>query len=81
MPPATEGHRARLRVAGAHYRDSFVHPTGAVLAVRAYCEQSDFRQVYFDMSRATSEIIGDAGYAMPHPADVVRSQRWADQAH
>jgi hypothetical protein len=32
------------------------------------------------MSRASSEIIGDAGYA-PRMADFARSQRWADQAY
>jgi small conductance mechanosensitive channel len=57
------------------------NPTGAVLVVRAYCATGDFWQVYFDMNRMVSEVIGDAGYAMPRMGDLVRSQRWADQPH
>jgi small conductance mechanosensitive channel len=57
-------------------------PDGAVLTVRAYCETADYWQVYFDMSRTVSEIIGDAGYSPLRIADFVRAQqRWAEQPH
>jgi len=56
-------------------------PDGAVLAVRAYCQTADYWQVYFDMSRAVSEVIGDAGYS-PLRVDFMRAQqRWAEQPH
>jgi small conductance mechanosensitive channel len=55
-------------------------PDGAVLAVRAYCETADYWQVYFDMSRTISEVIGDAGYMVPHITDFKRAQpRWVEQ--
>ncbi|NET08791.1 MAG: mechanosensitive ion channel family protein [Symploca sp. SIO2B6] len=38
---------------------------GTVLAVRPYCNNDHYWQVYFDTNRAISETGGDAGYSAP----------------
>jgi len=55
-------------------------PTGAILAVRSYCANDNYSQVFFDMNRVVSEVIGDAGYAV-RPGELVRPPQWSDRAH
>lgn len=38
---------------------------GPVLAVRPYCHNDHYWQVYFDTNRAIREAFGDAGFAVP----------------
>jgi small conductance mechanosensitive channel len=38
---------------------------GTVLAVRPYCDNEDYWQVYFDVNRAITEAFGEAGYPVP----------------
>ncbi|NEQ96632.1 MAG: mechanosensitive ion channel family protein [Cyanothece sp. SIO2G6] len=38
---------------------------GTVLAVRPYCSNDHYWQVYFDTNRAISEVCGEAGYSAP----------------
>ncbi len=40
-------------------------PMGAVLAVRPYCHNDHYWQVYFDTNKAIVETFGDAGYPVP----------------
>lgn len=40
-------------------------PMGPVLAVRPYCHNSDYWQVYFDTNRAIREVFGEAGFPAP----------------
>lgn len=39
--------------------------SGPVLAVRPYCHNSDYWQVYFDTNKVIRESFGDAGYPVP----------------
>ncbi len=39
--------------------------SGPVLAVRPYCHNNDYWQVYFDTNRAIKESFGEAGYPVP----------------
>jgi small conductance mechanosensitive channel len=48
-------------------------PLGPVLAVRPYCHNDDYWQVYFDTNRAISEVGGDAGFPAPQQHIFVRS--------
>jgi small conductance mechanosensitive channel len=52
---------------------------GTLLAVRAYCRNDHYWQVYFDMSRTISEVIGDGGYTPRDTADVARAAQWSGQ--
>ncbi|MCF4969539.1 mechanosensitive ion channel family protein [Nostoc sp. CMAA1605] len=38
---------------------------GTVLAVRPYCHNEDYWQVYFDTNKAIKETFGEAGYPVP----------------
>ncbi len=38
---------------------------GTVLAVRPYCNNEDYWQVYFDVNKAITETFGEAGYPIP----------------
>lgn len=38
---------------------------GPVFAVRPYCSNKDYWQVYFDTNRLIRETFGQAGYAVP----------------
>ncbi|AUT02981.1 mechanosensitive ion channel protein MscS [Nostoc sp. CENA543] len=38
---------------------------GTVLAVRPYCHNQDYWQVYFDTNKAIKETFGEAGYPVP----------------
>lgn len=39
--------------------------SGPVLAVRPYCHNNDYWQVYFDTNKAIKESFGEAGYPVP----------------
>jgi len=47
---------------------------GPVLAVRPYCHNDHYWQVYFDSNRTIRESFGAAGFAAPMPAQVVVMQ-------
>ena len=40
-------------------------PGGCVLAVRPYCNNSNYWQVYFDTQQAIRDTLGAAGYPAP----------------
>ncbi len=44
---------------------------GPVLAVRPYCHNDHYWQVYFDANRVIRDSFGQAGYASPMPAHMV----------
>lgn len=44
---------------------------GRVLAVRPYCHNDHYRQVYFATNRTIRDSFGEAGFAAPMPAQVV----------
>ena len=44
---------------------------GPVLAVRPYCHNDHYWQVYFDTNRTIREALGAAGFPAPMPAQVV----------
>ncbi len=46
---------------------------GPVLAVRPFCHDTDYWQVYFDTNTAIAQTFGKAGYPMPAPNYAVRS--------
>ncbi|WP_420991827.1 mechanosensitive ion channel family protein [Cupriavidus sp. 30B13] len=48
---------------------------GPVLAVRPYCHNDHYWQVYFDTNRIMRESFGEAGYAAPMPAQLVVLQQ------
>ena len=48
-------------------------PLGPVLAVRPYCHNDHYWQVYFDVNRAIREVGGDAGFPAPQQHVFVRS--------
>jgi small conductance mechanosensitive channel len=48
------------------------NPMGAVIAVRPYCHNSHYWQVYFDTNRAISDVCGEAGYAVPETRHALR---------
>ncbi|WP_427306699.1 mechanosensitive ion channel family protein [Cupriavidus sp. H39] len=52
---------------------------GPVLAVRPYCHNDHYWQVYFDTNRILRECFGQAGYAAPMPAHMVVVQQAAAQ--
>jgi len=39
---------------------------GPVLAVRPFCDNADYWQVYFEANRVIVEVCGDAGYPVPN---------------
>lgn len=47
---------------------------GPVLAVRPYCNNDNYWQVYFDTNRTIRESFGEAGFAAPMPAQIVLMQ-------
>lgn len=47
---------------------------GPVLAVRPYCHNDHYWQVYFDTNRTIHDSFGAAGFAAPTPAQVVMLQ-------
>jgi small conductance mechanosensitive channel len=48
--------------------------SGPLLAVRPYCHNDNYWQVYFDTNKAISEAFGQAGYPVPQPQYVVNGQ-------
>ncbi|MBP0637651.1 mechanosensitive ion channel family protein [Cupriavidus sp. AcVe19-6a] len=50
---------------------------GPVLAVRPYCHNDNYWQVYFDTNRIIRDCFGQAGYAAPMPAHMVVVQQAA----
>ncbi len=46
---------------------------GPVLAVRPYCHNDHYWQVYFDTNRVIREVFGAAGYPVPETHTVLRS--------
>jgi len=53
---------------------------GPVLAVRPYCNNDHYWQVYFDTNRVIRETFGQAGFAAPMPAQMVVVQNGATGA-
>ncbi|MBN4665890.1 mechanosensitive ion channel family protein [Pandoraea nosoerga] len=47
------------------------NPAGPVLAVRPYCHNRDYWQVYFDTNRAISEVGGTAQWPVPAPRQIL----------
>ncbi|TJZ73102.1 mechanosensitive ion channel family protein [Chitiniphilus eburneus] len=48
---------------------------GPILAVRPYCHNDHYWQVYFDTNRVIRESFGEAGFAAPMPAQAVIVQQ------
>ena len=49
------------------------NPLGPLLAVRPYCSNVHYWQVYFDTNRVIRETFGDAGFPAPEQPIVVRT--------
>jgi small conductance mechanosensitive channel len=49
------------------------NPMGAVIAVRPYCQNSHYWQVYFDTNKAINDVCGEAGYAIPETRYALRN--------
>jgi small conductance mechanosensitive channel len=49
------------------------NPMGAVIAVRPYCHNSHYWQVYFDTNKAISDVCGEAGYPVPETRHGLRT--------
>lgn len=47
---------------------------GPVLAVRPFCHNDHYWQVYFDSNRTIRDSFGEAGFAAPTPAQIVMVQ-------
>jgi small conductance mechanosensitive channel len=48
-------------------------PMGPVLAVRPYCNNAHYWQVYFDTNRTIRETFGEAGFPAPEQHFAVRN--------
>ena len=46
---------------------------GPVLAVRPYCHNDHYWQVYFDTNRLIADSFGEAGYPAPSQQIIVRN--------
>lgn len=49
-----------------------------VLAVRPYCNNDNYWQVYFDTNKAIREVIGEAGFPVPEQRYALTSQNGSD---
>jgi len=49
------------------------NPMGTVIAIRPYCHNNHYWQVYFDTNKAISEVGAEAGYATPGTLHAVRN--------
>jgi small conductance mechanosensitive channel len=49
------------------------NPLGTVLAVRPFCHNSNYWQVYFDTNKAIAEVGAAGGFAVPETRMAVRS--------
>jgi small conductance mechanosensitive channel len=55
--------------------------TGAILAVRSYCESDKYLQVRAEVTRVISEVIGDAGYGL-RASEIAHAAQWTtERAH
>ena len=54
-------------------------PLGPVLAVRPYCDNRVYWQVYFDTNRAIRDALGEAGFPPPEQPIVVRNDGFASK--
>ena len=50
---------------------------GPVLAVRPYCNNANYWQVYFDTNRVIREAFGEAGFPAPESHYAIRTERLA----
>ena len=50
------------------------NPDGPVLAVRPYCHNDHYWQVYFDTNKVIRETCGDAGYPVPERNVAMRNR-------
>ena len=48
---------------------------GPVLAVRPYCHNAHYWQVYFDTNKVLKDALGDAGFPAPMPTQTVIMQQ------
>ncbi|MCY1425535.1 Small-conductance mechanosensitive channel [compost metagenome] len=48
---------------------------GPVLAVRPFCHNDHYWQVYFDTNRVIKDALGEAGFPAPMPAQMVIMQQ------
>jgi small conductance mechanosensitive channel len=48
------------------------NPMGAVIAVRPFCHNNHYWQVYFDTNKAINDVCGEAGYAVPETRHALR---------
>jgi len=49
------------------------NPWGPVVAVRPFCHNNDYWQVYFDTNKAINDVCGEAKYAVPEQRVAVHS--------
>jgi small conductance mechanosensitive channel len=49
------------------------NPMGPVLAVRPYCHNADYWQVYFDTNKTIKESFGEAGFPAAIPSMLVKT--------
>ena len=54
---------------------------GPVLAVRPYCHNTNYWQVYFDTNRVIREAFGEAALPVPEYHYAIRSERAAEAEH
>jgi small conductance mechanosensitive channel len=50
------------------------NPSGPLLAVRSYCSNDNYWQVYFDTNKVIYESFGEAGYPIPATHTVLHNQ-------
>jgi small conductance mechanosensitive channel len=50
----------------------FINLAGPVLAVRPYCNNVDYWQVYFDTNKVIRESFGEAGFPTPEQHYAIR---------
>ena len=48
------------------------NPLGTVIAVRPFCHNNHYWQVYFDTNKAIVDVCGEAGYALPETRHALR---------
>src|SRR5512139_2830129 len=48
------------------------NPLGTVIAVRPFCANAHYWQVYFDTNKAIVDVCGEAGYAVPEARYALR---------
>lgn len=53
-------------------------PMGPVLAVRPFCHNTDYWQVFFDTNRAITEVAGAAGFPAPASRTIMQNGKGQD---